>query len=247
MSIHKGHRQRLRQRFLENNLTGFADHEVLELLLFYCIPRKDTNPLAHQLMDRFGSFAKVLEAPVSELKKVEGIGENAATFLSLMRYVSGHYQQDRFPKNTIFYDSAQYGEYLKGFFNEQVEEAYLLCLDAKRMELSCKKVAEGNVNATQISVRKIVETALLEKATFVVLAHNHPSGYAIPSTEDVFTTKLLVDALSAVDVVLLDHVVVASGDYVSIENSAAPMPGESQKEHWDRALEACLKAISSLR
>ena len=247
MSIHDGHRQRLRQRFVENNLNGFADHEVLELLLFHCIPRKDTNAVAHRLIEQFGPFAKIVEAPASELMKVEGIGKNAATFLNLIRYVSGYYQQNRFPKDTVFADEETYSEYLKGCFNEQVEEVYLLCLDGKCMKLSCKKIAEGNVNATQLSVRKIVETALLEKATFAVLAHNHPSGLAIPSAEDIMTTKTVADALNAVDVTLLDHIVVAGGDYVSLVNSVTRLPGEDQTSRWDRALDACMRTIKALR
>lgn len=220
MSIHAGHRGRLRERFRELGLAGFADHEVLELILFHCIPRKDTNLIAHNLIDRFGTLARVLDAPVSELKKVEGVGENAAVFLSLIREVTGRYQESRFPQNEALTSVKAYGDYLLAKFNSlRNEEVYLLCLDAKCMVLSCRKIGDGGINSASISIRKIVEMALAENATSVVLAHSHPSGLAIPSQEDVATTKLVANALIMVDVVLSDHIVVADNDYVSMVQS----------------------------
>lgn len=217
MSIHKGHRQRLKERFLKSGFADFEEHEVLELLLFYCIPRKDTNPIAHDLISRFGSFAQVLDAPVSELQKVEGIGENAATFLSVIRQTSGFYQINRFSKNKALTTTEAYGRYLVPYFSTQrSEEVYLLCMDAKCMVLCCRKVGDGSINSTSISIRKIVEIALAANATSVVLAHNHPSGIAIPSAEDIATTKLVANALLMVDVILNDHIIVADNDYTSL-------------------------------
>lgn len=220
MSIHDGHRQRVRDRFLNSDLTSFEDHEVLELLLFYCIPRCDTNEIAHRLVKRFGNFAQVLDAPISELQKVEGIGENAAVFLSLMRSVSGFYQKSRLAKNTALTKISEYGNYLIPHFSTQrTEEVYLLCLDAKCMVLGCNKVGDGNINSTNISIRKIVDMAISSNATSVVLAHNHPSGIAVPSAEDIATTKLVANALIMVDVILNDHIIVADNDYVSMVES----------------------------
>lgn len=225
MSIHAGHRQRLRERFEEMGFTGFADHEILELLLFYCIPRRDTNAIAHRLKERFGNFAQVLDAPVSELKKVEGMGENAAQFLSLIRHVANHYLQMRLPQGIPLTKVHEYGEYLvPKFTSPRNEEVYLLCLDAKCMVLSCRKVGDGGINSTSISIRKIVETALAENATSVVLAHNHPSGVALPSQEDLATTKLIANALIMVDVILTDHIIVADRDYISFVESKLYSP-----------------------
>lgn len=220
MSIHDGHRQRLKKRFLEEGLDNFTDIQVLELLLFYAVPRQDTNPIAHALLDHFGSLSQVLEAPAEELVKVKGISEHAATLLQLVTEIARYYQVDRSMREKILPTVQSCGEYLVPFFfGRQVETVFLLCLDAKCKVLCCKEVGEGSVNSAGISVRKIVETALAANATTVVLAHNHPSGIALPSNEDVLTTRRVAMALNAVEINLADHVVVADGDYVSMAQS----------------------------
>ena len=219
-SIHKGHRERLKQRFLEEGLDNFTDFQVLELLLFYAIPRQDTNPIAHALMDHFGSLSQVLDAPVEELKKVEGIKGNAATLLALVTQLCRYYQVDSAQRVEILQSLDACGAYLlPRFFGRVRETVFLLCLDAKCKVICCKEIGEGSVNAASISIRKVVEMALNTNATSVILAHNHPSGLAFPSEEDVLTTKRLYAALQAVDVVLADHIVVADGDYVSMAQS----------------------------
>lgn len=216
-SLHKGHRERLKNRFLENGLDDFTDIQVLELLLFYVIPRRDTNPIAHGLLNRFGSLAQVLEAPVEELKKVDGIGQEAALFLNMIPAAGRYYMVDKTMKSRVLRTIEQCGDYLMPFFfGKKVETVFLLCLDAKCKVLCCKEVGEGSVNSAGISIRKIVETSLSANATSVVLAHNHPSGLAIPSPDDIQTTKQLAMALQAVDVQLVDHIVVADDDYVSM-------------------------------
>ena len=216
-SLHKGHRDRLKSRFLEEGLDGFTDIQVLELLLFFVIPRRDTNPIAHNLLNRFGSLTQVLEADVEELKKVEGIGQEAAVFLHLMPAAGRYYLVDKTMQCKVLKTIDQCGEYLLPyFFGRKVETVFLLCLDAKCKVLCCKEVGEGSVNSAGISIRKIVETALGANATSVVLAHNHPSGVAVPSYEDVQTTHRIASALRAVDVHLVDHIVVADDDFVSM-------------------------------
>lgn len=221
MSIHDGHRQRLRERFLKEGLDSFDEHQVLELLLFYSLPRKDTNNIAHELIKRFGSLSAVLEAPVSELKLVPDIGDSSAFLMSFIAAFSRYYMINR---------SQSVGECLTTveswcnclmpyFLGKTNEVVYLLCLDAKGKRLGCKEVSEGSVNTAGVQVRKLVETALNIKASFVVLAHNHPNGVAIPSAEDISTTKQIATALRAVDVTLLDHIVFADNDSVSLSQS----------------------------
>lgn len=223
MSIHEGHRQRLKERFRQQGLDGFTDVQALELALFYCIPRKDTNPIAHSLLERFGTLAQVLETPIEELAKVEGMGESAALFLHLMREFGRSYAVSRTAQATILTRLDHCAEYMVPFFfGKRVETVYLLCLDAKCKVLCCKEVGQGSVNSAGISVRRVVETALNANAATVVLAHNHPSGVAVPSGEDIQTTKRIAMALSAVDVVLADHIVVADEDYVSMAQSGIP-------------------------
>ena len=220
MSIHDGHRERMKKRFLEEGLDSFTQIQALELLLFYCIPQKDTNPLAHALLDRFGSLSQVLEAPVEELRKVPGVGAHTAIFLHLITEAGRFYLVNRSSQEKILPSLESCAEYmLPFFFGRKVETVFLLCLDAKCKVLCCKEIGEGSVNAAGISVRRVVETALNAGASTVVLAHNHPSGLALPSAEDIQTTRRVALALSAVEIHLADHIVVADGDYVSMVQS----------------------------
>lgn len=226
MAVHDGHRQRVKDRFLKEGLEHFKEHQVLELLLFYCIPRKDTNVIAHNLIDKFGSLHQVLEASSEELMKVDGISANSAAFLSLIASVTRYYQNSR-KKDVVCLDTLEKcGEYLAprlwGLKNEVV---YLLCLDAKCKVLGCKMIGEGSVNSASVPIRKIVEAALQYNATTVILAHNHPAGVAVPSADDIYATGKVAAALEAVDVRLQDHIIVADDDYVSLAQSGLYRPG----------------------
>ena len=229
MSVHDGHRERLRNRYLAEGLDNFTEVQVLELLLFYCIPRRDTNELAHRLLDRFGSLSQVLDPRVEDLEQIDGIGHNAALFLSLVPAAGRYYSVNRANRCTILRNTTECGEYLLPFFEGRVQETvYMLCLDAKRKVLCCQMVGEGSVNSAGVPIRRVVEMALAANATTVVLAHNHPSGLATPSYEDIITTRRLAAALDAVEIVLADHVVVADGDFVSMVQSSYYRPGECQ-------------------
>ncbi|MBR4109145.1 MAG: RadC family protein [Oscillospiraceae bacterium] len=220
MSMHDGHRQRLKSRFLQEGLDHFEEKHALELLLFYCVPRKDTSPLAYRLIDHFKSFDAVLDATPKELMEVDGVGENVAAFLSLLKSSWGYYGIVKNKKQKILSTIKECAEYLQHYFvSKSVETVYLLCLDAKGKALCCKMIGEGSVNSASVSIRKIVETAINANATTVVLAHNHPSGLAVPSGEDIQTTQRLVKALEAVEIILADHLVFAEGEYVSIVQS----------------------------
>ena len=220
MSIHEGHRQRLKSRFRKEGLDGFEDLYILELLLYYCVPRKDTNPIAHRLLDRFGSLSGVLDANPRELETVEEVGPNISGFLSLLKGVWRRYEIQRADTESPLCTIQQCGEHIKPYFlNRSNETVFLLCLDAKCKAIACLMVGEGSVNSASISVRKIVEMALNTNATSVILAHNHPSGLAIPSAEDIQTTRRLGRALAAVEIVLADHLIFADGEYVSLVQS----------------------------
>ncbi len=218
--MHDGHRARVKKRFLEEGLDSFSDIQALELILFYVIPRSDTNPIAHALLDHFGSLSQVLEADVEELQKVKGVGENAAVFLTLIPQIGRFYLVDRTKQASILPTLDSCAQYLlPRFFGRKTETVFLLCLDAKCKLLCCKEVGQGGTNSTGISIRKIVETAIGVNASTVVLAHNHPSGLAVPSPEDIQTTRQIAQALRAVEITLADHIIVADDDYVSIAMS----------------------------
>lgn len=222
MVSHEGHRQRLRNRFLKEGLDNFEEINVLELLLFNAIPRKDTNELAHLLLDAFGNFEKVLDAPISELTKVKGISDNSATYLSMISAVCRYYMSKKGRSKGPLLNAAQYIERLSPeFIGRKNEMVYMLCLDSMRKEISCVLLGEGSVNGMNISTRKITERALAVNAQYVVLAHNHPNGLAVPSREDIAVTKGVADILEAIDVILLDHIIVTDSETVSMVNSGA--------------------------
>lgn len=219
MGIHDGHREKMRRRFLETGLAGFADHEALELLLFYAIPRRDTNVLAHQLLERYGSLERVLNAPVEDLRKVNGMGESTALLLRLVPMLT---ERCRIKENApvILNSTERAGEYLlRRFDGKKYELVYELCLDRKGKLLVSKLLTEGDVNGAELNIRKLVENALLANASAVILSHNHPSGVALPSGEDFTTTDRVRTALESVGIELVDHIIVADGDFVSMRDS----------------------------
>ncbi len=226
-----GHRQRVKDRFRKEGLDHFDEKHVLELLLFYCIPRMDTKPIAERLLNHFGSLPQVLEATAEELMKVEGIGENAATFLNLTTAVCRYYLVNRSTRQTVLNTTEECGQYLLPYFyGRRNETVFMLCLDAKCKVLCCRELGEGSVNSAAIPIRKVAETALGVNATSVVLAHNHPSGLALPSGDDVATTLRVAKALEAVEVILADHIVVADDDFVSLAQSGYYRPGDSHDQ-----------------
>ncbi len=219
-SIHDGHRERLKERFLQTGLEGFNEVNTLELLLFFSIPRRDTNPVAHALLDRFQTLAGVLDAPIEELRQVKGVGDSTAMLLKLVPQLARQYQMSRSSVQYVLDTTTKAGDYLVPyFFGERDEVVYLLCLDAMCRVLGCRKLFSGGLNAASVSPRKIVEAAIACNATSVVLAHNHTSGVALPSKEDENVTRVLYRALDAVDILLADHIIVADDDFVSMADN----------------------------
>ena len=220
MPLHDGHRARKREQFNRHGLDAFADHEALELLLFYAIPRVDVNPVAHRLLERFGPLEAVFSAPQEELMRVEGVGENAATLIRLLFPLCRRVRTSAGQKPVILDTTARAGAYfLELFFGEKQEKVYEACLDAKGKLLSLHCLSEGTADRVGLNMRKIVENALASNASAVLLSHNHPSGIALPSSEDNLATMQTNAALSAVGVRLVDHIIVADEDFVSLRES----------------------------
>jgi DNA repair protein RadC len=210
-NLHCGHRERLKKRFLEEGLDAFDDHQVLELLLFYAIPRGDTNPTAHRLIKNFGSLSAALEADPKDIASVEGIGVHAAVFLSMIPQVTRRYFHDRVlsdrPKLTT---SEAVVEYLIPLMVGRLEEVfYVLCLDTQCRVIYPAVVSEGTVKEAAVYPRRVVVEAIRHQAASVILAHNHPAGRANPSQQDHQLTRLLVQALGPLDIKVLDHIIVA--------------------------------------
>ena len=219
MSIHEGHRERMRKQLKTSGMDSLSDVQVLEMLLYYAAPRGDTNPAAHALLKRFGTLDGAFSAPETELRKIDGVGEAAAQLLLLVPQVARRCLMSRSTQIQVLDTTSKCGQYLLPFFHGEREEVvYLLCLDAKCKALDCVLIHRGGVNVASIAARKVVKAALDSNATSVVLAHNHPSGLALPSQEDKQTTMVLKAALDAVGVVLADHIIVADDDFVSMRD-----------------------------
>ena len=215
----KGHRERLRERFREQGFDSFQDYEVLELLLFYALPRIDTKPLAKKLLNEFGSVNAVLEAEPEQLIEA-GVTENTALFLNLIAKVQKDYAISKKKQKTIVRSTVDAGQACISLFRNQLEESVrMLCLDARGKVVKWSEVAKGDVNAVHFPVRKIVETAVLSKAVSVILTHNHPGGTLSPSREDLDATEAAKAALGTIGVRLLDHLIVSGEDYYSLREN----------------------------
>lgn len=218
-NVHHNHRKRMKERLRQHGLQSFADYEVLELLLYYAIPRVNTNEMAHHLLKRFGTLDQVVHAPMEELMEVEGVGENAAQFLTLLPAVFQRIAQSE-KADKILNSVEKSGQYFMRLLqNEHKEVIYMACLDQKCKVISCHKLAEGDVNVAPLSIRQAAERALVSNASMVLLAHNHPSGIALPSEEDIYVTRMIKDILYPLNIRLIDHIVVADNDFVSMRES----------------------------
>lgn len=214
---HSGHRQRMRERFRAQGLDGFAPHEILELILFYAIPRANVNPLAHRLIDRFGTLHGVLEAEAGELMKVEGIGENAATLLSLFAHVDRQLEQSRSAEKKRLRNRMDGKSHCLGLLaGLRQEHLYLVCMNAQLEVVQNVLIARGTLNEVPAYPRLVAEAALRANAHSVILCHNHPGGSVIPSQADLDMTAQLGQLLQSLDVLLTDHVIVAGEDALSL-------------------------------
>ncbi len=217
--LHGGHRERLKSRFLREGLDSFEDHQVIELLLFQTIPRIDTNPIAHRLMHRFGSLSAVLEADPKDLASVEGVGPNAAAFLSMMPQVTRRYFLDRVrhTRKTLNTSEAA-ADYIVPLMAGRPEEVfYLICLDSQLRVLYPALISEGTVKDAFVHPRHVVEAAVRHKAASVIFAHNHPAGSVKPSGHDLKLTRNLVQALGGINVQVVDHIIVAGEQIYSFQ------------------------------
>ena len=219
-NLHEGHRKRMKERFIKSGLDDFAPHNILELLLFYSIPRGDTNPVTHRLIDTFGSLSGVFDATPEELAKVDGVGENSAILISMIPQIARKYLEDKADTANIVGGCSDIGAFLLPKFVGRTNEALMMVsIDNKNKIISCSVVAEGTVDSAKVSRRKIMEEAMKVKATRVILAHNHPCGVAVPSSEDVVMTKEIGRLFAQVGIELVDHIIVANDDYVSMAAS----------------------------
>lgn len=216
--IHDGHRGRMRNRYINEGLNNFAEHEVLELLLYYSVPQKDTNPIAHRLLDEFGSLNQVLSADILQLTKIDGVSENSAVLISLVSDIISKAKVTGVAGATL--DSARKlcNFCTDLFFNETVECSKVICLDSRLKVVGWQEISRGTQIKTDFKVRDVVKTAFKFNCDIIVLAHNHPSGHCQPSDLDLSTTTLVKNTLSTLGINVLDHVIVGADRTISLKN-----------------------------
>ncbi len=218
--IHAGHRSRMKTRFLETEGAGMEDYELLEMLLYYSVVQRDTNPLAHKLMEQFGSLAGVLQAAPEALTEMKGVTESTAVLLKLVLQLMSRYEKSLNDPKMIMDTTEKLQEYLRPYFlGQRREQIYMLSIDAKGRLLGCDFLGEGNDCAVTLDVRRLTAAALRHRASWVVLAHSHPSGIAMPSQDDITTTRHCQQALAPLGIFLQDHLIFADDECVSMRES----------------------------
>lgn len=216
MTVHEEHRKRMIQRFLRQGLEQFEPHQALEVLLYFAIPRKDTNPLAHELITRFGSLSAVLDARPEDLVKVSGVGPHAAALLTLLPQLWRMYRIDRLNSDITLDSAPVTGAFTLDLFAGHTRETfYLLCLNNNCQLLQAARLHEGTVNETIVHPRLVVEAALRYNAAQVIFSHNHPGGDPSPSAEDVHYTRRVAVALATIGIPVIDHIVVSDSGWYS--------------------------------
>lgn len=216
-SLHKGHRSRMRKRYMENGIDALNDHEILEILLYYAIPRSDTNELSHSLLDKYGTLANLFEAPFESLKELKGMGETSAMLIKLIPDICRIYYSEKKNCINIRPDKESLNEMVVSkFIGKNTEAVVLTLLDAKMKVLFCDYMNEGNVDTLILDIKKLVKTALQYNTRYAIIAHNHPSGVALPSKSDIESTYRIRDVFNGIDIKLIDHIIVADNDYVSL-------------------------------
>ena len=220
-NVHEGHRDRIRQEFLHHGFdVNTPPHKVLEILLFYCVQRADTNPIAHELIAKYGSVAAVLDAPVEELAAFKGLSERSAVLLKLIMPIARRYLYDKSEEKPTFLNLNQIGEYaFAHYLGEQNEKVAVMCLDTKGKLISFDFIGVGNISSVGISMRDLAKKALENNATAVALCHNHPNGIALPSQSDCDITISAADLLAKIGVQLIDHIIISDTDFVSMAQS----------------------------
>lgn len=214
---HDGHRMRMRNRYLNEGIDSFEPHEILELLLYYAIPRRDINALAHSLIEHFGSLGNVFDTDVSSLKEVPGIGENAAILISLIPQLSRVYNLSKWDRKVTLASVDSVGQYAVAMYTGKKNEEFgIICLDSNRCVHYSGTIISGTVNQAEAYPRLIVAEVLKHNAVNVILTHNHPNGSVMPSANDREATKNIVNALEAIDVNVLDHIIVSGERFNSM-------------------------------
>ena len=215
-----GHRQRIKEKYERSGIDGWLDYEVLELVLSYAIPRKDTKPIAKELLSRFKTINGVLDSDKKDLQSIKEISGHTAFFLKLLKDVAILYAENGIHNRDLLSSPQVVHDYLKASLKGAVDEEFkMLFLDSRNQLIAVETFKVGTVNRSVVYPRKVVERALYNHAVGVIIAHNHPSGALQPSQDDRGITKVIKEALKTVDIALLDHIIIGNNDYYSFRNN----------------------------
>ena len=220
-NLHEGHRKRLRKEVIINDFSDELEiHKLLEALLFYGIPRKDTNEIAHELLNTFGSFSGVLEANYNDLYSIKGMTENAAFLIKLILPLSRRYNTERYKGGYKFKSIDEIGEFLVKKHSGYNTEVFIVTTfrDNGTM-ISCDVIKKGDMEEVSLSVKTLVNCVLRHNAPVVIVSHNHTNGLAVPSQADIKMTQILNFTLDQMGIRLLDHIIVADDEFVSLAQS----------------------------
>ena len=243
--MHEKHRERIRERFMKSGLDSFAPHEVLELLLFYCNPRGDVNPLAHELINAFGSLHGVFEASAEQLLQIKGIGPHAAVFLSMIPMVAKRYQNSVIGERPAIKNRQEAEAYCRSLFTGITQEHfYLVGLDTGMRVIASTPIAKGSLNEVPAYPRAVVDAALKLNAHSVLLCHNHPGGSPEPSDSDLYITGRLSAALDTINVELMDHLIVTQTQVFSFNKEHLLVKAEPN--HFQMVADASQKLIKNI-
>ncbi|MCF6303446.1 MAG: DNA repair protein RadC [Devosiaceae bacterium] len=212
-----GHRERLRERFVTNGPETMADYELLELMLFRILPRRDTKPVAKDLIDRFGSFSEVLGAPTHLLNEIDGLGPMAAIDLKVILATAQRFARDQLRDRPVLASWNKLIEYCHSQMAfEEKEQFRILFLDKKNMLIADEVQQVGTVDHTPVYTREVIRRSLELSATAIILVHNHPSGDPSPSSADVRVTKAIIDVAQPLGITIHDHVIIGKSGHVSL-------------------------------
>jgi len=229
---HKGHRQRLRDKFRASGLDAFMDHEVLEFLLTYAIPRRDTKPIAWEMIKKFGSLSAALDAKPHELAEVEGLGEEAALYVTFLRALLRRYFFDEIKQRETIKSPEDVVQYCRASLEGEKDEIFeVIYLTTRNSVIGTEQVSSGTIDRTSVSPRRVVENALKARAAALIFVHNHPSGNPYPSKEDICLTEELMRAANTLGLSVHDHLIVGKNSYYSFKaNGLLPADQPEQKE-----------------
>jgi DNA repair protein RadC len=215
--IHEGHRNRLRKKFIDNGLESFSDHEALELLLFYGIPRRDVNVIAHKIIeDDFKSIVALFEAGPETIARTCGVSVNTAVLISLIIPLYKRYETAKWSGGVTLNSSKEACDYAKGLFIGATDEImYMICMDSKNRVIYPVEIARGTIDKAPVYPRVIISKVLDHNAASIILAHNHPSGSVIPSHSDLQATSYIRDILEKIEVKVTDHIIVGGSSELS--------------------------------